>query len=205
MALGCVDLGRLHGELLEHGPPTPLLRRAAGRRERGGAPVLVHMATRKHREVSRLGVPGPELRGSGPHRLAPRVAVCGGVVGEAAAEVGVHACCTATNVGQRADAQIDPTHDRTFARVVVLVLEVQLRGVLGHEGGGAGGVDGHARALQVHDIVETVGGDGVRRVRGSEATSTILRDRLPLVLVKTHEGGDVRGLRLQRPLVEAGA
>mmetsp|Transcript_23652 Transcript_23652/g.60288 ORF Transcript_23652/g.60288 Transcript_23652/m.60288 type:complete len:600 (-) Transcript_23652:70-1869(-) len=194
MALGCVDLGRLHGELLEHGPPTPLLRRAAGRRERGGAPVLVHMATRKHREVSRLGVPGPELRGSGPHRLAPRVAVCGGVVGEAAAEVGVHACCTATNVGQRADAQIDPTHDRTFARVVVLVLEVQLRGVLGHEGGGAGGVDGHARSAQVQAIVEAVGRDGVGAVRGSHGTALALRDVPPLVLVQPDECGDVRGL-----------
>mmetsp|Transcript_45782 Transcript_45782/g.128819 ORF Transcript_45782/g.128819 Transcript_45782/m.128819 type:complete len:241 (+) Transcript_45782:1407-2129(+) len=75
----------------------------------------------------------------------------------------------------------------------------------GDKGGGARGVDGHARALQVEGVGEAVGGDGVRS-RGCAASAAQVDHARrahahPIVLVDADEVADVLRLPLQATLV----
>mmetsp|Transcript_73549 Transcript_73549/g.132512 ORF Transcript_73549/g.132512 Transcript_73549/m.132512 type:complete len:202 (-) Transcript_73549:969-1574(-) len=171
-----VNLRRLEANLFEHGQAASLLRRAVGSRQGGTATILVHLTAGKEREVARIPVKGLRLQSARGSRLSPCVAVCCGVVREAAAHVRVHSCSAATDVGERADAEVHPSDDAGFAWVVMLVHQIQLRCVRADQRSRASRVDGHARALQVQAVIEAVRGDGICAAGSGKAASDVLRN-----------------------------
>mmetsp|Transcript_30739 Transcript_30739/g.86693 ORF Transcript_30739/g.86693 Transcript_30739/m.86693 type:complete len:561 (-) Transcript_30739:1246-2928(-) len=205
VALRRVDLRRLQADLLQHGHVASLLRRPIRRHHRGAAAVLVYVAAREDREVPLRGLELLRLEAAGGRGLAAREAVGRGVVREAAADVGVHAGGAGADIRLRDEAQVDAAGDHGVHLVVVLVHQVQFARVAAHQRTRAGRVDGHARALEVHAVVEAVRADRVRVAGRPETAASVLRHLAPFVLVEAHEHRDLRRLRLELLLGMAGA
>mmetsp|Transcript_89266 Transcript_89266/g.288500 ORF Transcript_89266/g.288500 Transcript_89266/m.288500 type:complete len:308 (-) Transcript_89266:1678-2601(-) len=84
VALGRVELGGLDATLLDGRIGASLLGRSVGRRQGRTPAILVHLAAGQQAVVTGLAVEILQLDGGGSCSLATRVAVGGGVVGEAA-------------------------------------------------------------------------------------------------------------------------
>ena len=181
MRLDIVDVGRRQAGIVERRADQRGLRRAVRRGEAGAAPVLVDRAAAQHCEhriavAQRVRQP---LQHDDPGALAPPVAVGPRIEALAATVGGQHARARETCGQSGREHQADPAGQRQFAFPAA---QRPHRGMHRDQRGGAGGVQGQGRSVQVEQIGDATGGD---RGRGADAE------------VAVADLGDLRGR--QRP------
>mmetsp|Transcript_113352 Transcript_113352/g.283904 ORF Transcript_113352/g.283904 Transcript_113352/m.283904 type:complete len:208 (+) Transcript_113352:771-1394(+) len=133
VALGGVDLRGLDADLLDDRQRAPLLSRSIWRRQRGTPAVLVHLAASQQAKVPPILIEVFHLKADRRCGLPSCIPIGREVVGETAAQVGVHPSGAAANVAHGAQTQVDTADDRSFACIELVEHQVQLPRVRRHE------------------------------------------------------------------------
>mmetsp|Transcript_61214 Transcript_61214/g.96900 ORF Transcript_61214/g.96900 Transcript_61214/m.96900 type:complete len:201 (-) Transcript_61214:1153-1755(-) len=134
MALSGIHLRRLHADLFDDCLQASLLCWSVRSCQRCTSSILVNLASCTDAIVPLLPFKGLQLERTRRGSLPSSVAISREVVSETSAKMRVHACATATDVGHRAEAEIDSTNNDGLARIEVLMQQIQLAGVGCYQG-----------------------------------------------------------------------